>query len=56
MKRFVRSEIFQAIYVGLGALLLVGVVQQETVVSALIVIGVLLFTIQQAWAGWRSER
>ncbi len=51
MKRFVGSRFFQALYLGLGALLLVGIVQAETVISFLIVIGLLAFTIQQAWVG-----
>lgn len=56
MKRFVGSRFFQALYLGLGALLLVGIVQAETVISFLIVIGLLAFTIQQAWVRRGRQR
>jgi hypothetical protein len=56
MKRSVGISIPQGIAIALGTWLLLLIVQAETVISFLIVIGMFVFTIQQAWTGWRKDR
>ena len=56
MKRSVGISIPQGIVIALGTWFLLWIVQAETVISFLIVIGAFAFTIQQAWVGWRAEQ
>jgi hypothetical protein len=50
MKRIVRStEKWQGVLIGFGSLLLIGIVQQETAVSYLVVAGVAALLIRDDW-------
>ncbi len=57
MKRIVRShETLQGVLIGFGSLLLIGIVQQETVVSYLVVAGLAALLIRNERIRRRRER
>ena len=57
MKCFVRlREPWQVILIGLGSLLVVAIVQQETVVSYLLVVGLAVLLGRGEWLRHRREK
>lgn len=57
MKCFVRLPgVWQAVLIGLGSLLLVAIVQQETVVSHLVVVGLVALLARGEWLSHRQEK
>lgn len=57
MKRLVRaSENWQGMLIGLGSLLLIGIVQQETVVSYLVVAGLAASLVRDDWIRRRKGK
>jgi hypothetical protein len=56
MKRFVRSLPWQGMFFGLSSLLLVGIVEQETAISYLVVFGLMATMAWQSWARRRRDK
>jgi hypothetical protein len=56
MRRFVRTETWRAVILGIVAVLLVAIVEAETAVSYLIVIGLLAMTIWRDRVRYRREK
>jgi hypothetical protein len=57
MKRIVRShETLQGVLIGFGSLLLIGIVQQETVVSYLVVAGLTALLVRDDWVRRRKRK
>jgi hypothetical protein len=57
MKHIVRShETLQGVLIGFGSLLLIGIVQQETVVSYLVVAGLTALLVRDDWIRRRKGK
>jgi len=56
MKRIVRSSFVEGLLFGLGSFLLVCIVEEETVLSHLVVWGLAATMILQAWSRRRREK
>jgi hypothetical protein len=56
MKRFVRAFPWQGLLIGLGALLLVRIIEQETVTSYVVVFGLAATMLWQEWGRHRREK
>jgi hypothetical protein len=56
VKRFVRSDLFLGLCLGLGALVLVGIVQAETTISYVVMFGLIAAMAWQELARHRSGK